>query len=202
MHAGPHTAVPAGQSGFPPHRTIWPEGHIPDTPCFPSRSSRRSTRPFGVIVAACGPVVGYQPTGSALPDTGLPRCAVLWRLLTSQGISSPGSPQIRTCCFPARPPHLPPRLDHGALLCCASSPTASALYAVSIRRPTGFRYPSSPRSVTLAELASRGGSFTLSRAGPPTGDLHPVYNTPMLGVHKQIHGSRWGARTRPTGPVI
>ena len=56
----------------------------------------------------CGPVVGYQPTGSALPDTGLPRCTVLWPLLTSQGISSLGSPQIRTCCFPIRPPHLPP----------------------------------------------------------------------------------------------
>ena len=70
-------------------------------------------------------VVGYQPTSSALPRTSRlpvvvftraslsPRLAVpvLWRLLTSQGISSPGSPQIRACCFPARPPHLPPRLD-------------------------------------------------------------------------------------------
>jgi hypothetical protein len=33
-------------------------------------------------------------------------------------------------------------------------------------------------------LASRSSSFTLSRVGPPTGDLHPIYNAPMLGVHK------------------
>jgi len=37
---------------------------------------------------------------------------------------------------------------------------------------------------TLTQLASRSSSFTLSRAGPPTGDLHPIYNAPMLGVHK------------------
>ena len=36
---------------------------------------------------------------------------VVWPLLTSRGISSSGSPQIRACCFPARPPHLPPRLN-------------------------------------------------------------------------------------------
>ena len=61
-----------------------------------------------------------------------PRLAVslLWRLLTSQGISSSGSPQIRACCFPIRPPHLPPWLNQRALLCCASSPATSALYAI------------------------------------------------------------------------
>jgi hypothetical protein len=68
--------------------------------------------------------VGCPPTGSALPGIessglfvstgGLPppaRYSVLWPLLTSQGISSPGSPQIRTCCFPARPPPFPPEAD-------------------------------------------------------------------------------------------
>ena len=49
------------------------------------------------------------------------RCAVLWPLLTSRGISSSGSPQVRTRCFPARPPHLPPRLNQPTSLCCARS---------------------------------------------------------------------------------
>jgi hypothetical protein len=27
----------------------------------------------------------------------------------------------------------------------------------------------------------------VSMSGSPTGDLHPIYNTPMLGVHKRIN---------------
>ena len=71
------------------------------------------------------------------------RCSVLWPLLTSRGISSAGSPQVRarwlsfpavtaalpapgspsrSARLPARPPHLPPRLDRSASLCGASSP--------------------------------------------------------------------------------
>ena len=36
---------------------------------------------------------------------------VLWPLLTPLQVAPLGSPQIRACCFPARPPHLPPRLN-------------------------------------------------------------------------------------------
>jgi len=122
-----------------PQRTMRHDGHTPDTPCFPAESSDPPTRLFGVTVGDRGPVVGYQPTGSALPDTGLPRCAVLWRLLTSQGISSLGSPQIRACCFPARPPHLPPWLNHRASLCCASSPAHVGLLCDFC--PSAHRFP-------------------------------------------------------------
>ena len=46
---------------------------------------------------------------------------LLWPLLTSRGISSAGSPQVRTRCVPAQPPHLPPRLNRRTSLCGASS---------------------------------------------------------------------------------
>jgi hypothetical protein len=78
----------------------------------------------GVIGTNVLPTVGCQPTSSALPDiessgvrvyTGVfhppAHCSVIRPLLTSRGISSSGSPQVRTRCFPARPPHLPPRLN-------------------------------------------------------------------------------------------
>ena len=38
-------------------------------------------------------------------------CRVLWPLLTPLQVAPLGSPQIRARCFPARPPHLPPRLN-------------------------------------------------------------------------------------------
>ena len=80
-------------------------GRVPADRFSPSRESRF-------------PVSSFQ---RAIPH---PRLAVslLRRLLTSQGISALGSPQIRACCFPARPPHLPPWLNQRASLCCASSP--------------------------------------------------------------------------------
>jgi len=40
--------------------------------------------------------------------------------------------------------------------------------------------------VTLPALASSSSSFTLSCAVPPTGDLHPIYNAPMLGAHQLL----------------
>ena len=91
---------------------------------LPIQVSQLPAPPFGGLAGDCSLVVGSQPTGSALHGYRdfrslrfnghhRPRLAIplLWRLLTSRGISSPGSPQIRACCFPARPPHLPPRLD-------------------------------------------------------------------------------------------
>jgi len=29
--------------------------------------------------------------------------------------------------------------------------------------------------------------FHVFTCGPPTGDLHPIYNAPMLGAHKRMH---------------
>jgi hypothetical protein len=86
----------------------------------------------GVIGSDVLSAVGCQPTSSALPDiesSGVfpARCAVLWPLLTPRGISSSGSPQVRTRCVPTRPPHLPPRVDRTASLCCASSPSRVGL---------------------------------------------------------------------------
>jgi len=89
----------------------------------------------GVVGSDVLSAVGCPPTGSALPGIEFPgfrvyagvfqppaRCTVLWPLLTSRGISSSGSPQIRTRCFPTRPPHLPPRRNRPASLCGANSP--------------------------------------------------------------------------------
>ena len=39
---------------------------------------------------------------------------LLWLLLTSHGIYSVGSPQVRTRCFWTRPHHLPPRFEPAA----------------------------------------------------------------------------------------
>ena len=36
---------------------------------------------------------------------------LLWPLLTPFRVAPSGYPQVRTRCFPARPPHLPPRLN-------------------------------------------------------------------------------------------
>jgi len=73
----------------------------------------------GVIGGDVRSVVDSSLSGSALPDIESSgpfvymgchqppaRCSVLWPLLTSRGISSAGSPQVRARCFPARPPHL------------------------------------------------------------------------------------------------
>ncbi len=88
---------------------LQPGGRVPADRFSPSRESRL-------------PVSSFQ---RAIPR---PRLAVplLWRLLTSQGISALGSPQIRACCFPIRPPHLPPWLNQG--LCCVvpTRPAAAA----------------------------------------------------------------------------
>ena len=60
-------------------------------------------------------------------------------LLTSHCISSMGSPQVRTRCFPAQPPHLPPTtepMDFAVL--CQLFPVVSAFYAVLVHRLAGF----------------------------------------------------------------
>ena len=49
------------------------------------------------------------------------------------------------------------------------------------------RSGSSPRQVTLPELASTGDFiFMFPCFGSFTGDSHPIYNAPMLGAHNAI----------------
>src|SRR5829696_2271836 len=49
------------------------------------------------------------------------RCSLLRPLLTSPRVAPRGSPQVRTRCVLAQPPHLPPRLNRRTSLCGASS---------------------------------------------------------------------------------
>ena len=84
-----------------------------------------------------------------------PACFPLLRpLLTSHGISSLGSPQERTRCFPAQPLHLPRRRNLWVSLCGASSPDRIGLLCSSCSSAHRFRLAFLPRSVTLPELAS------------------------------------------------
>ena len=80
----------------------------------------------GVIGSGILPAVEHSPVSSALPDIEssgvfLARCAVLWPLLTPLRVAPLGSPHVRTRCFPARPPHLPPQRNRSTSLCCAYS---------------------------------------------------------------------------------
>ena len=59
-----------------------------------------------------------------------------------------------------------------------SSHRGRPYYAVLVHRPAGFLYPSSPRSVTLSELASSGSSFTFSRAVLLQGTCTPFTTRP------------------------
>ena len=110
-------------------------GLLLNTPMPPVATALTSAWPAGVIGFGVRHAVGAFPFGSALPDiessgffvyTGLfrppARCPVRWPLLTPCPVAPAGSPQVRARCFSARPPHLPPRLGHTTLLCCASSP--------------------------------------------------------------------------------
>ena len=98
----------------------------------------------GVIGSDVLAVVDSSLSGSVLPDiesSGLfpARCPVLRPLLTSRGISSSGSPQVRTRCFPARPPHLPPQLNPRLRCVVPTRRIASALLCGSC--PSARRFP-------------------------------------------------------------
>jgi hypothetical protein len=73
-----------------------------------------SNVPFAV---ECRPSV-WPFMASSLPVSSFIRafqppacCPLLRPLLTSLPVTRSGSPQVRTRCFSARPPHLPPRLN-------------------------------------------------------------------------------------------
>ena len=113
----------SGDQGCPPSHGMIRRSH-PKHPMLPNAKALiGSLAHAGVIGPDVLSVVGCPPTGSALPviessGESPARPAVLWPLLTSRGISSAGSPQVRTRCVPARPPHLPPRLNprlHGVV---------------------------------------------------------------------------------------
>ena len=92
-------------------------------------------------------LLGISPGKNALVAAPFGRC---------RPGRQPGSASLR---LPARPPHLPPRLDLWALPCCAGSPAASAFVCglpvatlpatlrvaccsqarCAVRRPAGFR---------------------------------------------------------------
>ena len=110
-------------------------GLLPNASVLPVTTALTAAWPSGVVDCDVRRGVEASPFGSALPGieasgvsvyTGslLPpaRRTVLWPLLTPRRVTPAGSPQVRTRCFPARPPHLPPRLDRRASLCGASSP--------------------------------------------------------------------------------
>ena len=110
-------------------------GLLLNTPMLPVATALTTAWPAGVVGCGVRCEVKAFPIGSALPDiessglfvyTGLfrppARCPVRWPLLTPCPVAPAGLPQVRARCFSARPPHLPPRLDRTASLCCASSP--------------------------------------------------------------------------------
>jgi len=123
-----------GQDRSPPHDAA--RRLRPRHPMLPSGAALIGfLAQSGVIGSNIRSAVGCPPTSSALRDPSrLPvssfqrvdshsrlASSLLWPLLTSHGISSKGSPQVRTRCFSAQPPHLPPRANQSISLCGASS---------------------------------------------------------------------------------
>ena len=141
-----------GQGSPPPHdMTRWPR---PRHPMLPIESALIDHLAHtGVIGADIRSVVGCQPTSSALHRSSRlpvssfqracprPRLAfrLLWPLLTSHGISSVGSPQVRTRVSTTQPPHLPAGLNRTVSLCCASSPNPNGLLWGSCSSAHGSR---------------------------------------------------------------
>ena len=155
-----------GMSDYPPHRTAWSENHTPSIPCFPSGRLSSVSSPVRVSSApmsfprsdASRPVQPFLTSSlpvfvfiraSFIPPA---RCSVIRPLLTSRGISSSGSPQVRTRCFPARPPHFPPEADPPS----AEPPRLNPRFrcVVPVRRIVGglymrFLFVSPPVSTSL-----------------------------------------------------
>ena len=152
----------SGGQGFPPPHdmTRWPH---PRHPMLPIESALIDHLAHtGVIGADIRSVVGCQPTSSALHRSSRlpvssfqrayprPRLAfrLLWPLLTSHGISSVGSPEVRTRCFPAQPPHFPPRLKpvDFAVLCQLIPPCRPRMQFLFIGSRISPSLPSHGRS--------------------------------------------------------
>ena len=124
----------SGGQGFPPPHdmTRWPRPRHPMLPIESALTGNLAHRVSSVPISdpwsdASRPVQPFMliKTSGLFVSTSpsrLPACSsLLWPLLTSHGISSVGSPQVRTRCSPAQPPHLPPRANQLISLCGASS---------------------------------------------------------------------------------
>lgn len=90
------------------------------------------------------------------------RCTVLRPLLTSLRVAPSGSPHVRTRCFPARLPHLPPQRNRSTSRCGARSSrhvgldmrflSVSPLASASLPSPGRLPFRSWPRVVGLSCL--------------------------------------------------
>jgi hypothetical protein len=151
----------------------------------------------GVVGTDILSVVERPFAGSVLPDiesSGLfvyagchqppARCAVLRPLLTSLQVAPLGSPHVRTRCVPARPPHLPARPNRATSLCGASSSRRArpSMRFLSVSPPASASLPSPGR--LPARSWPRVVGLSCLPAVPPTGDLHPICNAPMMGAHQ------------------
>ena len=174
-------------------------GRLLNTPMLPVVAALTASSPSGVVGHGVLHKVGTFPFGSALPDiessgvrvyTGVfqppARRSVLRPLLTPRRVAPLGSPQVRTRCVPARPPHLPPRLNRSASLCCANSPHRDrpSMRFLFVGPPVSSSLPSPGRLPCRSWLRVVGCSCC--HEGPPTGDSHSIYNAPMLGAHKAV----------------
>ena len=178
---------------------MWPEGYIPDTPCFPAESSDQPTRPIGVNVGGRGAVVGCQPTGSALHERESPGyCA-------SAGCRQPPARYPASMASADFPGHFLPGISPDksvllpgtaaaftsaseplgfAVLCQLATPRRPSMRFLSVGPPVSHSLPPHgrlPFRSWLLVVVSH-----ISMSGSPAGDLHPICNTPMLGVHKSM----------------
>jgi len=173
----------------------------------------------GVIGPSILPAVERSLASSVLPDIEssemIPaRCTVLRPLLTSLQVAPLGSPHVRARCFPARPPHLPARPNRATSLCGASSsrrarpsmrfagrsapccpfgqPVARKLAALSVSPLVSASLPSPGRLPFRSWPRVVG--LSCHHAVPPTGDLHSIYNAPMMGAHQKVQVTSRSAR--------
>jgi hypothetical protein len=72
-----------------------------------------------------------------------------------------------------------------AVLCQLASPRRPSMRFLSVGPPVSHSLPPHGRLPFRSWLLVVVSHASMS--GSPTGDLHPIYNTPMLGVHKRIH---------------
>ena len=108
------------------------------------RSFTASRFPVSSLHGPVAPGLFSATTTSAdfLPPLGNRICLAPLSLRAACGRLSPASPpvpQVRTRCFPAQSPHLPPRLNLWTSLCCASSSHRIGLLCDSCSSTCRFR---------------------------------------------------------------
>ena len=169
-----------------PHRTTRPESRIPGAPCFPAGSSDRPTRPFGVIVGNRGPVVGRQPTGSALPAIWLPSLRGTMASADFPGHFLPGISPDKSALLPRTTAAFTSVTEPTgfAVLCQLATPRRPSMRFLSVGPPVSPSLPPHGRLPFRSWLQVVVSHVAMS--GSPTGDLHPSCNEPMLGVHNLL----------------